>query len=222
MKHTNIVCYTVISIAVVAFGLLLFVPAGSLKFWQGWAYLVIWFVPGLLAFVYFCKHDPELAERRLRRQEKVREQKRLMRVFHVTVVALFLLPGLDHRFGWSHLPLWLTILSQTVVFGSWVMMYWVMKVNSFAASTIEVEPGQCVISTGPYSIVRHPLYLGAGVMLLFSPLALGSYFALPAFVLLVPVIVLRLLNEEKVLRQDLPGYADYCLHTRFRLVPFLW
>jgi protein-S-isoprenylcysteine O-methyltransferase Ste14 len=170
----------------------------------------------------FPPHDPKLAERRLRRQEKAREQRMLMRVFHVTVMALFLLPGLDHRFGWSHLPLWLTILSQTIVFGGWVMMYWVMKVNRFAASTIEVEPGQCAISTGRYSIVRHPMYLGAGVMLLFSPLALGSYFALPAIVLLVPVIVLRLLNEEKILRQELPGYAEYCLHPRFRLVPLFW
>jgi len=103
-----------------------------------------------------------------------------MRLFHVTVPALFLLPGLDHRFGWSHLPLWLTIFSQTLVLGGWVMMYWVMKVYSFAGSTIQVEPGQHLISTGPYRIVRHPMYLGAGVMLLFSPLALGSYFAFPA------------------------------------------
>jgi len=95
-------------------------------------------------------------------------------------------------------------------------------VNHFAASTIEVEPGQRVISIGPYSIVRHPMYLGIGVMLLFSPLALGSYFALPAFGLVIPILVFRLLNEEKVLRQELRGYPEYCLRTRFRLVPFLW
>lgn len=99
-------------------------------------------------------------------------------------------------------------------------MSWVMKVNHFAASAIEVEPGQRVISTRPYSIVRHPMYLGIGVMFLFSPLALGSYFALPAFGLVIPILVFRLLNEEKVLRQELPGYPEYCLRTRFRLVPF--
>jgi len=102
------------------------------------------------------------------------------------------------------------------------MIFWVLKANSFAAATIRVEPDQKVISSGPYRIVRHPMYLGASVMFLFAPLALGSYFALPVFALLIPIIVFRLLNEEKVLRQELPGYAEYCLHTRFRLVPYLW
>ena len=97
-----------------------------------------------------------------------------------------------------------------------------MKVNRFASRTIQVEPGQKVISTGPYGIVGHPMYSGVWVMLLFTPLALGSYFALPAFAPLVPLIVLRLLNEEKVLRQELAGYPEYCLHTRFPLIPFLW
>lgn len=209
-------------IAADAVGALLFIPAGTLRFWQGWVFLTIWIVPVLVFFLYFYKHDPALVERRLRWRETVREQKVLMRLFRVAVVALFVLPGLDHRFGWSHLPLWLTILSQAIVLGGWIMMFWVMKVNHFAASTIEVEPDQRVISSGPYSIVRHPMYLGAGVMLLFSPMALGSYFALPVFSLIIPILALRLLNEERVLRQELPGYTEYCLHTRFRLLPFLW
>lgn len=211
-----------ILVATAAFAAVMFIPAGSLRFWQGWVYLTIWIVPVLVFFLYFYKHDPELVERRLRWREKVREQKILMRLFRVTVVALFLLPGLDHRFGWSHLPVWLTILSQAFVLGGWAMVFWVMKVNHFAASTIEVEAGQHVVSTGPYSIVRHPMYLGIGVMFLFSTLALGPYFALPAFGLVIPILVFRLLNEEKVLRQELPGYPEYCLRTRFRLVPFLW
>jgi len=209
-------------VAAAALAAAVFIPAGSLKFWQGWVCLTIWNVPVLVVLLYLYKHDPELVERRLRWREEVREQKILMRLFRVTVMALFLLPGFDHRFGWSHLPLWLTILSQAFVFGGWVMVFWVMKVNRFAASTVEVESGQGVISTGPYSIVRHPMYLGAGVMLLFLPLALGSYFALPAFALIIPILALRLFNEEKVLRQELPGYPEYCLRTRFRLVPFLW
>ena len=140
----------------------------------------------------------------------------------MTYVIAFLLPGFDHRFGWSHLPLWMTVFSQAVVLGGYVMTLWVMKANSFAASTIQVEPGQRVISDGPYRIVRHPMYSGICAMLLFTPLALGSYFALPTFALVIPLVVLRLLNEEKVLRQELPRYSEYCLHTRFRLVPFLW
>ena len=138
------------------------------------------------------------------------------------MLIAFVLPGLDYRFGWSKQPLWIAIFSQAVVLGGFVMTFWVLKVNRFAARTIQVEPGQEVISSGPYRIVRHPMYLGGSVMFLFTPLALGSYFALPVFALLIPVIVLRLLNEEKVLRQELPGYPEYCFQTRFRLVPFLW
>jgi len=203
-------------------GALLFIPAGSSRFWQGWAYIAISFVPGLFAFTYFYKHDPQLIERRMQFKEKVREQKRIMTFVYIAWLVAFVLPGLDHRFGWSHEPLWITIFSQAVVFGGFATTLWVAKVNRFAARTIQVEPGQEVISNGPYHIVRHPMYLGACAMWLFTPLALGSYFTLPAFVLLIPLIVLRLLNEERVLRQELPGYAEYCLHTRFRLIPFLW
>lgn len=208
--------------ALVVMGAMLFIPAGTLKFWQGWAYLMMFFVPGLLAFVYFYKHDPELIERRLRFKEKVREQKQIMTFVYVIWLIAFLLPGIDHRFGWSRLPLYLMLASQVVVFCGYLLTLWVVKVNRFAARTIQVEPGQKVVSTGPYGIVRHPMYLGVCATLLFTPLALGSYFALPAFVLLIPLVVLRLLNEEKVLRQELPGYSEYCLNTRFRLVPFLW
>jgi protein-S-isoprenylcysteine O-methyltransferase Ste14 len=203
-------------------GALLFIPAGSLRFWQGWAYMAISFVPGLFAFTYFYKHDPQLIERRMQFREKVREQKRIMTFVYIAWLVAFVLPGLDHRFGWSHQPLWVTIFSQAVVFGGFATTLWVAKVNRFAARTIQVEPGQEVISSGPYRIVRHPMYLGACAMWLFTPLALGSYFTLPAFALLIPLILLRLLNEEKVLRQELPGYAEYCLRTRFRLVPFIW
>ena len=209
-------------IGMVVFGAFVFVPAGSLRFWQGWVFITTWFVTGLLAFAYFYKHDPELIERRLLFKEKVREQRRIMTFVYITWLIAFVLPGLDHRFGWSHLPLWITVFSQAVVFGGYVMTLWVVKVNRFAARTIQVEPGQEVISSGPYRIVRHPMYLGACAMWLFTPLALGSYLTLPAFVLLIPLIVLRLLNEEKVLCQELPGYAEYCLHTRFRLIPFVW
>ncbi len=209
-------------LAVASFAALLFIPAGSLKFWQGWTYLAIWIVPTVPAFVYFYKHDPQLVERRLQRKETVREQKIIMKFFYLSGLIFFLLPGLDHRYGWSRSPLWLTILAQAFVFAGYTMMLWVMKVNRFAASTIQVEPGQRVISSGPYRVVRHPMYSGASMMLLFTPLALGSYLTIPAMVLFIPVIVLRLLNEEKVLRQELPGYAEYCLRTRFRLVPFLW
>jgi protein-S-isoprenylcysteine O-methyltransferase Ste14 len=193
-----------------------------LKFWQGWIFLAIWSVPTIAAFAYFYKHDPQLIERRSQFKEKVREQKRIMTFVYIAWLIAFVLPGLDHRFGWSHSLLWITIFSQAVVFGGYVMTFWVAKVNRFASRTIQVEPGQEVISSGPYCIVRHPMYLGVCAIWLFTPWALGSYLTFPAFVLIIPLIVLRLLNEETVLRQELPGYAEYCLRTRFRLIPFLW
>jgi len=206
----------------VMWGSLLFLPAGSFGFWQGWVYFTITLAFILSTLGYLYRNDPQLIERRLRRDETVREQKLIMKLIAAIMLIAFLLPGFDHRFGWSHLPLWLTILSQAFVLGGYLMIFWTLKSNSFAASTIRVEAGQRVISTGPYRLVRHPMYLGVDVWLLSTPVALGSYFALPVFALLIPLIVVRLLNEEKVLRQELPGYSDYCLHTRYRLVPYLW
>ena len=201
-------------------GSVLFIPAGSFRFWQAWVYIGILFVPALFAFIYFYKHDPKSIERRSLLKEKVPEQKRIMSLIYVMLLVAFLLPGFDYRYGWSRLPLWLTVLSQVFVLGGILMAYWVVKISRFAARTIQVESGQTVISDGPYRTIRHPMYLGMCVI--FTPLALGSYFALPAFTLLIPLVVLRLLNEEKVLRQELAGYNEYCSRTHFRLVPFVW
>jgi protein-S-isoprenylcysteine O-methyltransferase Ste14 len=204
------------------FGAVLFIPAGSFRFWQAWVYIGMLFVPALFAFTYFYKHDPQVLERRSLLKEKVPEQKRIMGLIYVVWLAASLLPGFDHRYGWSRVPLWLTVLSQIFVAGGLLMTYWVVKINRFAARTIQVESGQSVISDGPYRTIRHPMYAGMCVMWLCTPLALGSYFALPAFALLIPLVVLRLLNEEKVLRQELAGYNEYCSRTHFRLVPFVW
>jgi protein-S-isoprenylcysteine O-methyltransferase Ste14 len=162
-------------IVIVVFGALLFIPAGSLRFWQGWVYILTSFVSALFAFAYFYRHDPELIERRMQFKEKVPEQKRLMALVYTAWLIAFMLPGLDHRFGWSHLPLWVTVFSQVVVIGGYAMTFWVSKVNTFAARTIQVEPDQKVISSGPYRLVRHPMHSGVCAMWLFTPLALGSY-----------------------------------------------
>jgi len=209
-------------LAVIAFGMILFWPAGSLRFWQGWVFLLTWFVIGVSAFAYFYKHDRQFIERRLEFKERVQEQKTIMKFFYGFCLIAMVLPGLDHRFGWSHPPLWLTIFSQVALLSSFAMLLCVIKVNRFAARTIRVEPGQEVISTGPYAVLRHPMYLGGCAMFVFIPLALGSYVTLPAFLVLIPLIVLRLLNEEKVLRAELPGYSEYCLQVRYRLIPFIW
>src|SRR5208283_5466175 len=180
-----------LSLALIIMAALLFVPAGSLRFWQGWIYVALLFIPAVSSFVYFYKHNPQLIERRLQSKEKVREQRLLVRWLKPVFFAAFLLPGLDYRLGWSRtflggVPLWLLLLSQVLVLGGFLFVVWVMKVNSFAARTIQVEAGQRVISTGPYRVVRHPMYLGILVMWLSTPLALGSYFAWPAFALFIP------------------------------------
>jgi len=200
----------------------LFIPAGSLRYWQGWTLMALLLLPMPFTSVYFLKRDPQLVERRLRTEEKISEHKTIIRWAKFVMFASLLIPGLDHRLGWSRVPLWLTILSQVIFFVGSLITLWVMKENSFASRTIQVEEGHRVISTGPYRFVRHPMYFGALLMVVFTPLALGSWWALPGFLFVIPFFVLRLLHEEEMLRRDLPGYSDYCLRTRSRLVPLLW
>ena len=209
-------------LGLVVSGVVLFGSAGSLHYWQAWAYLTTLFVVGAYASVYLYKHDPRLVELRLQTKEKVPEQKRIMKFGKVVFLAVSFVPGLDHYFGWSHVPLWLTVISLAAVLAGYLLALWVMMVNRFASRLIEVQPNQQVISSGPYRIVRHPMYLGAVIMFVFSSLALGSYWALPAFAATIPFYVFRLLNEEKVLFKELPGYAEYCLQTRFHLIPYVW
>jgi protein-S-isoprenylcysteine O-methyltransferase Ste14 len=205
----------------------LFVPAGTLDYWQGWVFLAVFFVPNAFTFLYFLKRDPEFLERRLRNKERFNEQKLLLRWGKPFYLVAFLLPGCDYRWGWSRtlvgdVPLWLTVVSLAMVLGSLLLSFWVLYVNRFASRIVEVEAGQTVISHGPYRLVRHPYYFATVLLWLFTPLALGSWVALPAFVLLIPFYVIRLLNEEKVLRAQLEGYSEYCLRTRFRLIPLVW
>ena len=210
-----------------AFGAALFVTAGTLRYWEAWAFLGVWFVPAIFGFYYFYTHDRDLVRRRMQSTEPVKEQKAIMKVAYVFFFTAFLVPGLDFRFGWTFartggVPLWLRIVSLAMVLAGTLPTYWVMDVNRYAARTVQIEAGQRVVSTGPYRWVRHPMYSGIVVMMLFAPLALGSYIALPFFALTIPVMVVRLLNEEKVLREQLTGYVEYCGRTVYRLVPYVW
>jgi len=206
---------------------ILFIPAGTWRFWQGWTFLAVISSLPSFAFFYFYKHDRLLLERRLRGKEKLSEQKRLIQLLKPAFFVVFLLPGFDYRLGWSR-SLWgavpppLSLTADALVLAGYLLVFWTLKVNSFASRTIEVEAGQQVISSGPYALVRHPLYSGSLLMCLCVPLALGSYVTWPAFALLVPFYLYRLLHEEKFLRHELPGYSEYCLRTRFRLVPYVW
>ena len=205
--------------------LLLFGPAGSLRFWQGWLFAAVFIASSIAIGLYFSKHDPKLIERRMKagpRAEKEPAQKIIILLVLVTFVLLLVVPGLDHRWHWSAVPGWLVLAANGAVAFSFVIFFVVLKQNSYAASTITVEPGQPVVSTGLYARVRHPLYSGALLMLAFTPLALGSYWGLLVDVLALPVLIWRLLDEERILARDLPGYTDYCRKTRYRLIPLIW
>lgn len=215
------------SLILIVYAGVFFLPAGTLSFWQAWVYLSILIVPTFSGYCYFYRVDPQLLERRLRQKEQVREQKLLMRWVKLLFLAVFTVPGFDYRFGWSKtllggVPLWLTVVSEAMVLVGILSVAWVVNVNRFAGRTIQVDAGQKVVTTGPYRFVRHPMYTGSAVLMLFTPLALGSWIALPAFALLTPSLVIRILNEEKVLREQLAGYSEYCQRTRYRLIPLVW
>jgi protein-S-isoprenylcysteine O-methyltransferase Ste14 len=200
----------------------LFIPAGTLWYWQGWLYMGVLFIPMLFVLVYLIRRDPDLLVRRTRLREKEAEQKWIIVLSTGTFLACIILPGLDFRFGWSQVPVWLVLAASVMVFAGYLIFFLTMKENSYASRIIEVENGQKVISTGPYSQVRHPMYSGVLLMFLFTPLALGSYVALIMFPPLLVTIVMRIRNEEAVLTRDLVGYSEYCKRTRYRLVPGIW
>ncbi len=206
---------------------IVFLPAWTVRWWQGWAFLAVYIGFALAGFLFFVKIDPELVERRMQAKEPTREQKQIIRSGAFLLAGIFTMPGFDHRLGWSRAwlgtePTWLEIVALAGVLGGEIGMAWVMWTNRYAARTIRVEEGQTVISSGPYRLVRHPLYAFSLVAFLFVPLALGSYVTVPALALFLPIYVLRILNEEKVLRAELPGYSEYCQKTRWRILPGVW
>jgi len=208
--------------AIIVIGAMFFVPAGTLDYWQAWLYLAVLFVPVTFVGVYFLVNDPAFLERRFRTREKEARQQTIIKISLVIFLFGFLLPGLDRRYGWSQVPFEVVLIANLAILVGYAIVFLAFRENSYAARTIEVEKGQKVISTGPYSIVRHPMYVGVLLTYIVTPIALGSYWALPPFLLMIPVIVLRILNEEEVLRRDLQGYAEYCRKTRHRMLPYVW
>ena len=203
-------------------GVIFFLPAGTLAYWQAWVYLGIIFIPMLFVLVYFLRVDPHFLERRMRMREQEQAQKKIIALSTVFLLLAFLLPSLDRRLGWSQVPVWLVILADGLVLLSYGLVFLVFRENRYASRVVEVEDQQQVISSGPYSLVRHPMYLAVGVMYLVSPLALGSWWALIPAAAILPVLVFRTLNEEKVLQRDLPGYTDYMQRVRYRIIPAVW
>jgi protein-S-isoprenylcysteine O-methyltransferase Ste14 len=205
--------------------LALFVPAGTLGFWQGWAYWLIFMSCVTAISVYFMRGDLTLIENRLKTgpgAETGSVQKLAQVLISLFFVLLILIPALDHRFGWSSVPAYLVVLGDAFTAIGLAVIFLVFRENSHASAAIKVNEGQEVVSTGLYSAVRHPMYAGALIMLLFTPLALGSFWGLIPFLGITVAIALRIYDEEKFLAKNLRGYDEYRRKVRFRLIPYVW
>lgn len=210
---------------VLAMGACLFAPAWTVRYWQAWVYLAVFAGSAALITAYLWRNDPQLLERRVRAGPGAESEKRqvLIQGFaSLAFVGVLILPSLDHRFSWSRVPLAVAIAGDVLVACGFLIVFAVFKENTFTAATIGVAPDQTVVSTGPYAVVRHPMYAGALVLLLGTPPALGSWWGLPMVVAMAGVIAWRLIDEEKLLVQRLPGYAAYRQKVRYRLAPRLW
>jgi protein-S-isoprenylcysteine O-methyltransferase Ste14 len=200
----------------------LFGTAGTVAYWQGWTYLGI--IVGLMsvALTYLIRNSPGLLERRMRTREKEQAQRKVLGLSYLPLLGAFVLPGFDRRWGWSGVPPAVVIAAEVLVVLGYGFVILVFRANRYASRVVEVEQGQQVTSTGPYALVRHPMYLGMTLMYLATPLALGSYWALVPAAAIVPTLVARIFNEEKVLERDLSGYREYRARVRYRLVPGIW
>ena len=206
-------------------GLLLFLPAGTLNYWQAWAVIAVFVLGSNAIGIYLGVHDPELLERRKQagpQAETRPAQKIIVIVLIAGLVGMFVLSALDHRFGWSAVPTPMSLAGDVLAAIGLYITFLVVKENTFSAASIKVFKDQKVISTGPYAIVRHPMYSGTLLLTLASPLALGSWWGFVPVLLVIPMLVWRILDEEKLLNAELPGYSDYARRVRYRLVPLGW
>ncbi|KTD40399.1 Isoprenylcysteine carboxyl methyltransferase (ICMT) family protein [Legionella parisiensis] len=204
---------------------LLFLCAGTLDYWQGWVYMAVFIIASATYSVYLAKHDPALLKRRTEigiSYEKELAQKIIIFCLYVTSIVLIVLAPLDVRFGWSSVPWYASIIGDAFVVFSFYIFYLVAKVNTYAAANIRVEQEQKVISAGLYGFVRHPMYFGAMFLFIGTPLALGSWWTLLLTPIFLSILVARILNEEKILSRDLPGYTEYQKKVTTRLIPFIW
>jgi len=210
---------------VAGLGILLLAPAWTFDYWQGWVYLLVFVVSSALITAYLWKEDPELLERRLDAgpaAENEKSQKWIQVLASFVFMGAMILPSLDHRFSWSAVPLAIVVMGDVLVALGFLTVFLVFKANTFTAATIAVTSDQKVVSTGPYAVVRHPMYSGALVMLFGTPLALGSWWGLLMFIPMVFTIAWRARDEERFLLKELSGYVEYCQRVRYRLVPFVW
>lgn len=225
MKNLNLRAWLGLFVLVVVMGLLLFVPAGTARYWQAWMYLSIFMGASALITLYLMRRDPALLERRMSggpMAEKRRTQKFIMLCTSIGFIALLVVPAFDRRFGWSAMPFGGAVSGDALVAIGFYLIFLVYRENTYTSATIEVAENQKVISTGLYAIVRHPMYASASLYLLGTPLALGSYWAFFPIAAMIPLLIWRLFDEERFLVKNLSGYIEYQKRVPHRLVPFVW
>ena len=209
-------------LGVVLLGLLVFLPAGSFRYWQGWLLMGILFVPMFVAGLVMLAKNPELLRKRLNAKENEAEQKTVVALSGLLFIAAFVVAGLNWRFGWWVLPDWAVWVAAGLFLASYLLYAEVLRENTFLSRTIEVQENQKVIDTGLYGIVRHPMYMTTTILFLAMPLVLASpisFFIMLGYIFLVAK---RIRNEEKVLEEGLEGYADYKKKVKYRILPFVW
>lgn len=203
-------------------GLFVLIPAGTFDFWQFYLYIVLLAIPMLFVLFYFLNNDPKFLERRIKTNEKEKQQKIIQITFTLFFFLGYIICGFDKRYGWSNIPIEIVIIADILIFIGYLFVFFVFKQNSYASRVVEVEQSQKVISNGLYKYVRHPMYIGIIIMFLSTPLALGSFWGLIPMATIPFALILRILNEEKVLSKELPGYIEYCQKTKYRLIPYIW
>ena len=209
-------------LGIVLVGLLLFLPAGTFRYVHAWLLIGVLFVPTLIVGIVMACKSPDLLRKRLNSKEKEGEQKAVVALSGLMFLAAFILAGLDFRFGWTHVPDWGIWTALGLFLASYLMYAGVLRENAFLSRTIEVQEGQKVIDTGLYGVVRHPMYAATLVMFLSMPLILGSLISLAVMSIYIPLIIVRLSGEEKILTASLQGYVDYKKKVRFRIIPYIW
>lgn len=207
---------------VILLALLLFAPAGTIGWWQGWLLMAVLFVPMFAAGLVMMAKSPDLLRKRLNAKEEQGEQRTVVALSGLMFVAAFVLAGLGERFGWPALPDWASWAGAAAFLASYVLYAEVLRENAYLSRTIEVQEGQRVVDTGLYSVVRHPMYSTTLVLFLSMPIVLGSPFAFAVMLAYFPIITKRIRNEEQVLEEGLAGYREYKQRVRWRLIPFVW
>lgn len=209
----------------VFFGVSLFVPAWTFAYWQAWVFIGVFLAAGIVPGIYLAVTNPAALQRRMKAGPTAETrpiQRMIMSAIITLVIAVLVVAALDHRFGWSTVPVWVVVLGNVAVFAGLTLAQLVVIQNAYAAATITVEADQPLVSTGLYGIVRHPMYSGTLIMMVGTPLALGSYWALLVVAFSVPVLVARIVDEEAALVDGLAGYSEYRTKVRYRLVPAIW